>query len=112
MSYKLGLILSLSFVMSVLLLASDLLCVSMIHSNLDSLALTVSNRISIAGRLDNETISFVERENAHIQCLENCSPKLGDTMVYRIYRDYRPLIIAHEQIEVSVTRSAVVGYMQ
>ncbi len=112
MAYKMGMLLSLLFLFTVMLFAGDLLCVSMIHSTLDSIALTAGQRIAKEGRLSASIVSFVELEGAKIECLENCSPAIGDTMRFRVYKDFSSLVLSKQTMRITVTRSVVVGYIE
>lgn len=111
MSYKLGLLLSMLFLMSVLLLSGDLVCISANLSELDSIALTAAYQISINGRIDETTIAFVEKQNASIKSLSGDTLSLGSTMVFRVYREYQPLIISKDTMTLNVQRSTVVGFL-
>ena len=112
MAYKMGMLLSLLFLFSVMLFAGDLLCVSAIHSNLDAIALTAGRRISKEGRLSASIVYFVESEGAKIECLDTCSPAIGDTMRFCVYKDFSSLVMAKEPMRISVIRTVVVGYIE
>ena len=110
MSYKLGLLLSIPFLMMVLLLLGDLIDISLVRESLDSLATTVSYRIAYEGRLSQETKDFVARFDATVTLLDEKTPRIGDTVVFRLSKEYTPFIIDRIPIDVKVTRSCVVGY--
>ena len=67
MSYKLGLLLSIVFLMGVMFLAGDLINVSIIKNSLDSLALTVSYRISYDGMLTQDTRALIRSYQVKIR---------------------------------------------
>lgn len=112
MSYKLGLLLSLSFLMAILLLSGDLLNVNIVKNALDSLATTVGYRISREGRISEATKTLVSSYQASI-AVEGGSAasfRIGDTVVYYISKDYDPFLLKKETMHIGVKRSAVVGY--
>ena len=112
MSYKLGLILSLAFMMAVLLLSGDLMNVSIIHNSLNALGLTVSYRIAMDGRLSADTKSLIEEYGATIvfPLGEATSFRIGDTVDYYLEKTYDPFVLRKEPMRISVRRSTVVGY--
>ena len=111
MSYKLGLLLSLVFLMAVFLFSGDMLCISAIRSDLDSIALTLSYRISLDGRVSEETKQWVKDCGANLS-LPLQSPRIGDTYSFQVYKDYQPIIISSEAMRITVKRSTIVGYYQ
>ena len=112
MSYKLGLILSLAFMMSVLLLAADLLNVAIIKNSLDALSLTVSYRIAQEGTLSNGTKQLISSYGARyrLEDGEREAFRIGDTVTYFLEKDYQPFVLGKETRQISVRRSAVIGY--
>jgi len=112
MSYKLGLLLSLVYMISTLLLGGDIFCLIAVHNNLDAIALTVSYRISMDGRVSNETIDWIRNEGAEYVAVTETTPRIGDTFVFEIYKDYEPMIIKKSTIRVAVRRSTVVGFYE
>ena len=111
MSYKLGLMLSLVFLMCVFLMAGDMFCISAIHSDLDSMALVVSYCVSRDGRVTSDTLDFVEDHGA-LMILPWGTPRIGDIYTFTVYKEYTPIIISNKPIKVTVVRSSVVGYYQ
>lgn len=111
MSYKLGLMLSLVFLMSVFLMAGDMFCVSAIHNDLDSIALTVSYLVSRDGYVSDATRQFVEDSGADLT-LPSESPRIGDIYSFEVSKSYTPIIISREAIVITVKRTTVVGYYQ
>lgn len=111
MGSKIGVILSLLFVLQVLLFGGDLSNIQIVHSELDALATTVAQRIGYDGRVTEATVAYVESHpNTYFQCLENCAPHFGDTLVFAITRDYQPLVIQKEVLTIRVQRATVIGY--
>ncbi|HAS56460.1 MAG TPA: hypothetical protein DEF61_03490 [Firmicutes bacterium] len=110
MGYKLGLLLSSVFMMMVLLFGGDLFCISSIHSSLDSLSLIVSYRIGIDGYISDKTKKLVSDAGVSLIAYSSNIPRLGDVLEYSLYKEYKPLILSKNTIDISVKRSAIVGY--
>jgi hypothetical protein len=110
MSYKIAFILTLTFVIQILILCGDLLGLQLVHSHLDAIGQTTSFRIAQTGRIDAAIEDWLLSQDIHLTCLANCSPRFGDTLEFRLDKNYDPLIIAPDTMTVSVIRSAVIGY--
>jgi len=110
MSYKLALIISAPFLMMVLLFLGDLVNVSVVKTELDALAVTVSYRIAYEGRVSSGTEHLVNEVGATLSYDEAITPKIGDTVVFTLNKEYTPFIMANNPLAVKVTRTAVVGY--
>ncbi len=112
MSYKLGLLLSLTFLMSLLLLSGDLLNVGIVKNALDSLATTVGYRIARDGRVTKECENLIASYGATFTLEEGSSTtfRIGDTVVYYLSKDYDPFLLKKETMHIGVKRSTVVGY--
>ena len=67
MAYKLGLMLSMVFLMAVMLLGGDIIAVSSIHSSLDALALVVSRNIGKEGCVSENTLFLVQEHQATLE---------------------------------------------
>jgi hypothetical protein len=109
-SYKFAFILSLLFVVQILILGGDIFALQVVYTNLDALGQTTSFRIAQAGRIDEATTMWLLSKNTVITCLQNCTPRFGDTLEFKLETTYDPLIISSETMTISVTRSAVIGY--
>ena len=112
MSYKLGLLLSVVYMISTLLLGGDIFCLIAIHNNLDAIALTVSYRISIEGYVSQSTLDWIHNEGADYYAVTTNTPRIGDTFVFEIYKDYEPIIIKKSTMRIAVRRSTVVGFYE
>ena len=112
MSYKLGLLLSLVYMISTLLVGGDIFCLIAIHNNLDAIALTVSYRIGIDGYVSEQTIDWIHNEGAEYYAVTETTPRIGDTFVFEIYKDYEPIIIKKSTMRIAVRRSTVVGFYE
>lgn len=110
MAYKLGLMLSMGLMMAVLLLSGDLMTLTEVHSMLDAISLTVSYKIQSEGTISQATYKFVEDQGATLIPLNTQTPSFGDIVEYKICKQYQPMILSYDIIEVCVSRSAVVGY--
>ena len=114
MSYKLGLLLSMVFLMSVLLLVGDMTNLALVKNGLDSVALTISYRIAMDGYLSKQCETLASTYSAKVAYEEGelSTHRIGDTVRFVVYRDYSPLILSKDTLTVAVHRSAVVGYYQ
>lgn len=112
MSYKLGMILSITFMMAVLLLSGDLINVSIIKNSLNALGLTVSYRISSEGQLSAGTEQLIHSYGAtfKLEDGERTAFRIGDTVTFYLEKDYDPFVLQKQQMRISVRRSAVIGY--
>ena len=111
MSYKIGLILSMFFVVCFLLLGGDMLCLSSAYSSLDSTAITIGYLIAKTGRTDSEFQTYLsETYNINFETILPSQPQQGDVVKFVIYRYYDPLVLSTENIKLSASRTTVVGY--
>ena len=111
MASKLGFLLSLFFVIEVVAYTGDLAAINGIYTKLDAISVTAAYQISLKQGLTQEIIEFVYRERGGvIEALETNVP-FGGTMRFKIYRSYDSLIVSKEPMIITVTRSAVIGYL-
>lgn len=111
MSYKLGLILSMVFVVMFLLLGGDMMCLSAAYSRLDSNSISIGYLIAKTGRVDVEYLHTLEQTyDVRFLSVTPSSPHLGDVVEFTIYRMYDPLILSSNDIRLEASRSTVVGY--
>ena len=110
MSYKLAMLLSTVFLVSVFLLGGDLCLINATYQTLDAMSLTVNQRISREGQISQDTLSFVENNGANFVSVTSGTPAIGETYVYRLEKEYQPLVIKKSTMKISVTRSCVVGF--
>lgn len=112
MANKLGFLLSLIFLMQIFAYSGDLMAISSIYTTLDSLSVNVSYMISSKGKIDEDIILFVsESAGASIEAVGENYVKFGEALTFRLYKSYDPLIFQKEPMEISLVRSAVVGYL-
>lgn len=111
MSYKLGFILSLVFVVELFLLASDLFSSQMIYTNLDAASVVVGNVISSKGGITEEVVSYIEdTTGGYIVSITETTPKFGDIFTYKVAKNFKPSNIFGKQYEIAVVRGVVIGY--
>ena len=111
MSYKLGLILSMIFVVLFLLLGGDMMCLSAAYSYLDSHSISIGYLIAKTGRVDAEYISYLEESyKVQFEKISPTEPEIGDVVEYTIYRYYHPFIMANHDVKLTASRTTVIGY--
>ena len=111
MSYNLGMIISMVFVVAFILLGGDMYCLSFAYSNLDNASIAVGYLIAKSGRADAEYLEQLEnRYNITFENVTPSSPNVGDVVDFTIYRMYSPLIVSSSQIKLVAKRSTVIGY--
>ena len=111
MSYKLGLILSMVFVVLFLLLGADMMCLSAAYSYLDSNSISIGYLIAKTGRVDSEYLSYLEDlYNVKFLSISPSSPQIGEVVEFTIYRMYDPLIMSKTDIRLVASRTTVIGY--
>lgn len=83
----------------------------MINTSLDAVAVTASYQISMSSKITPEIVAYVKKEaNATIEKVGTEAVAFGEPLVFKVYRDYDPLIISSSVMTISITRSAVIGY--
>ena len=111
MSYNLGMILSMLFVVAFILLGGDMFAISTCYSNLDNTSIAIGYFIAKTGRADRDYLAHLEEKyNVTFESISSTYPNPGDVVDFTIYRFYRPLIITTNNIKVVARRSTVVGY--
>ena len=112
MSYKLGLLLSLTFLMSVLLLFGDLVNVSIIKNSLHSLSLVVSYRLQKEYRITADLEKIIDSYGVTytLETDGRSAFRIGETVTYTLMKEYTPFVMRRGTMHVTVRRSAVIGY--
>ena len=111
MSSKLGFLLSLFFVIEVVAYVGDMSAINGIYTKLDAISVTAAYQISLKQGLTNEIKEFVYKETkGTIEALDN-NVAFGETMRFKIYREYNSLIVSKTPMVITVVRSAVIGYL-
>ncbi len=110
MAYKLGLMLSIVFVMSVMLLGGDIIGISSVHSSLDSLSLVVARAIGKEGKVSSATSKLVRSYRARILYDNSKTPAVGEKLTFTLSRYYQTFVMSKERLEITVKRTVIVGY--
>ena len=111
MSSKLGVFLSSLFVIVAFLFSFDIINVQFLYADLDAKSVNITYLISRAPKLDRffwQDIS--ERYDVIISCNKNGATTFGEEIDYEVSKSFRPLIMSKENIDVSIKRTAIVGY--
>ncbi|MDY2914237.1 MAG: hypothetical protein SOV58_06435 [Candidatus Enteromonas sp.] len=112
MSYKIGLLLSTVFLMSVFLLGGDLCLLNASYQQLDAVAMAAIKNIEMEGCVSDKTIDFVKSEGATFSYWVDSpfSPKIGDMITFEVKKSYTPLILQNSTMNLRVRRSCIVGF--
>ena len=111
MSYKLGLVLSMTFVILFFTLGVDLITIQFAYSSLDAKSTAISYKISTHGMMDDSFITGLENQyHVDIECKSNCTPQFGDIVDYVISANIQTLIVANNNLTIRLARSAVIGF--
>lgn len=111
MGSNISTILSFAFVTLFFVLGLDLLSIQVVYTDLDRIGVTFSYVISKSSSVKSEIISdYCDRYNVTFTCLSNCTPKIGDVVEFRITKSYQPIFMSEEVMNISITRSAVIGF--
>ena len=111
MSSKLGVILSMVFVVLFFLFGTDLLCLQQHYSELDSKGVMVAYHIAKNSRIDSDFVaSLSNRYKVEILLDPNQSVNYGDVVKFVVKANFNPLIISNSEMVVAVSREAVIGY--
>jgi len=111
MSYKVGLLLSMLFIIQIFVFAADLMSAQIIYTNLDAVSVTAGNIISSKGGITEDVRTLVaEQAGATIVALGDETPLFGSIYEYKISKPYSPVFFASTNREIAVVRSVVIGY--
>lgn len=111
MSSKVGLILSLIFVVLFVAFGIDMINVQFAYSSLDSKCVAISYRISKNGSLNKVFIQSIEQEyDVEFTCVGNCNPLFGDVVTYQVSTYIDALIISTSAVKVTIERTAIIGF--
>ena len=110
MSSKLGTILSMIFVVLYIVLGLDLISIQFIYSDLDAKAASVAYLISKNKGVTSSLVeSIEERYNVTFICLNDCV--ITDNIVdFALSTTYQPFFISKDEMNIVITRQAVIGY--
>lgn len=111
MSYKLGMILSLFFVVAFFLLGGDMIALSNAYASLDSVSISVGYLIAKSGRVDNAYLTSLENDYCFkFLTISPNNPVHGDVVDFVISREFDPLILSNTVITIKASRTTVIGY--
>lgn len=111
MSSKLGLLFSLVFFTMFFLLAVDVICIEYHYSDLDNKSIVVGYELAHLEVISDEEIERLEDEyHLVLMSISTREPNFGDVISYTVLRNYKPIIVSNENMELKVNRSVVVGF--
>ena len=111
MSYNLGMIISMLFVVGFVLLGGDMFCIQSAYSNVDNASIAIGYLIAKSGRTDDEYLEQLENKyNITFENISPSSPQVGEVVDFTIYRMYHPLVVSSNDIKLVASRSTVIGY--
>ena len=111
MSYKLGMILSMLFLAQLFVFTGDLISIQIIYTNLDAVSVIAGNLISSRGGIDKEISALVyEQSGGEIAAIGDETPIFGGVYKFQITREFSPWVISNEPMDITVTRSVIIGY--
>lgn len=111
MSYNLGMIISMIFVVAFTLLGGDMYCIQSAYSSLDNASIAIGYLIAKNKRSDREYIAVLEGNyKVTFESISSYSPQVGEVVDFTIYRMYSPLIVSVKEMKIVASRSTVIGY--
>lgn len=107
-----GTLLSFVLLLPVILFGADLYLVSALQTRLETRATSVAYTISLQGGVRNALVTELADEGITLTCLTNCTyVSVGQSIKYELLTTYTPIILKKEEMIISVTRTAIVGYL-
>lgn len=111
MSSKIGLLFSLVFFTIFFLLAIDVMLIQYHYSDLDNQSIVIGYELAHLEVIEDEDIQELEDEHhVIITNISNKTPSFGDVIYYTVLKEYKPIIVSNESMELKIKRSVVVGY--
>lgn len=111
MSSKIGLLLSLVFFALFFVLSVDVMCIQYFYSDLDSKSVMIGYELSNLGEIKQEDIDAIEqRYHVIISYVSNFNPSFGDMIEYTLLKEYQPLIVSNDIMELKIERTTICGY--
>jgi len=108
---SIGFLLSMFFAVQVVAYVSDLTTMQVLYSNLESVAITVSQMVSIDGTIEGRAEAYIKENNAYLISVDNTYPLVGELFTFQIATYYQPIIMSSSKMTLTVTRSIVIGYV-
>ena len=111
MSSKLGVMLSSLFIIVAFLFSFDIINVQFLYADLDAKSVNITYLISRSPKLDRVFWTDVsERYHVLISCNKYGATTFGEEIDYELSTSFKPFIMSQENVEVSIKRTAIVGY--
>lgn|SRR5574344_1453857 len=111
MGYKLGLILSLVFIVQIFIFCTDIIAVQYMYSSLDALSLEVGKLITYKGRLTDDIRVYAQgKMDCEVMCVSACNPSAGDILTYTLTCQYTPIVMSKTPWNIKITRGALIGF--
>ena len=99
------------FVINLFIFAGDLMSMQAIYTNLDATSVIAGNLISSRGGIDQEIVDLVyEQSGGNIEVIGDETPVFGSIYKYKISREFTPWVMSNKTLDITVTRSVVIGY--
>lgn len=99
------------FIVQLFVFAGDLMSMQAIYTNMDAVSVVAGNLISSRGRIDQEIVNLVyEQSGGSIEAVGNETPQFGSVYKYRISREYVPWVMSNNPMNITITRSVIIGY--
>ncbi|MDY0214872.1 MAG: hypothetical protein RBS24_05080 [Bacilli bacterium] len=112
MSSILGVLYAFMLMLPTILFGADIFKLGQIMNYLEAEATVVMYQISKDGGVRPALIEELENEGITIECSGSCTyVSAGERITFKLIKYYTPIIIKKEDIEISVTRKAIVGYL-
>ena len=111
MASKLGTMLSMILIYIAFLFGADFVSIQLTYSCMDSLATSVSFKISKSGIIDDDVKKYVKDSiNAEIEPVGlNYSYEEGSTLGYYLIKEYKFISYEREPLELRIKRYAVIN---
>ena len=110
MGNKLALILSLGIIFYAFLFGLDLTMIQICYSNLDSISTLASYRISKEGKITDSLIEYCNENKIVIEGVDNeIGYQKGDVYEYYLKKEYSPLVMGNEKMDLVIKRYAVIS---
>lgn len=111
MSSKLGTLLSLIFIAFFVMLSADLISIQYLYSDLDAKSTSIAYLISKNGGVNKSLARTIENNyNVQFTCLTYCNGVPGDIVDFVISKEYQPIFVSKNKININVKRQAIISY--
>ena len=111
MSSKFGTLLSLIFIAFFVALSADIITIQYLYSDLDAKSTSIAYIIAKYGKVSDSLVETIEnRYGVEFTCLSHCNSSPGDVVDFVISKNYQPIFVSKNEINISVHRQAIIGY--